>query len=166
MQNKTCCFFGHREITETEGLRHQVYLLTEKLILQNGVDTFIFGSKSRFNSLCYEQVSKLKRKYPFIKRIYARAEFLQIDETYKKYLLEHYEDTYCPPKVMGAGKAAYIERNRDMINKSRFCIVYFEENYAPKKRKSGTKAALEYAIRQNKKIFLLPNKETTLYTPT
>jgi len=70
-------------------------------------------------------------------------------------LLENYEDTYYPEKILGAGKAVYLERNIDMINKSYFCIIYCQEDYLPKGRKSGTKIALNYAIKKNKKIILL-----------
>ncbi|MBE6762059.1 MAG: DUF1273 domain-containing protein [Ruminococcaceae bacterium] len=41
-----------------------------------------------------------------------------------------------------------------MIDKSRFCIVYYDEENAPSTRKSGTKIALDYAIK---------NKSTLLY---
>ena len=152
----TCCFFGHKEINETEELKQQLYSIIENLILDYNVGTFLFGSKSRFNSLCYEQVSKIKEKYPHIKRIYVRAEFPQINETYKVYLLENYEDTYYPEKAVGAGRAVYVERNCTMINESRFCIVYCKEDYSPTNRKSGTKLALNYAIKKNKEIIILP----------
>ena len=39
-----------------------------------------------------------------------------------------------------------------MIEKSNFCIFYYRENKLPQKRKSGTKLALEYAIKKNKKV--------------
>ena len=58
--NNTCCFIGHRKINETEELRLKIFNTLEKLINENSVDTFFFGSKSRFNDLCYEIVSKLK----------------------------------------------------------------------------------------------------------
>ncbi|MBQ4081759.1 MAG: DUF1273 family protein [Clostridia bacterium] len=151
-----CCFLGHREINETEELKQRLYSVIEDLILKEKVDTFLFGSKSRFNGLCYETVSKIKEKYPNIKRIYVRAEFPNIDQNYKEYLLENYEDTYYPEKAIGAGRAAYVQRNYEMIEKSQFCVVYFCENNFPKNRKSGTKIALDYAVRKNKKIILLP----------
>ena len=156
MQETTCCFFGHREIDETEELKQQLYSIIENLILNYNVDTFLFGSKSRFNSLCYEQVTKIKEKYPHIKRVYVRAEFPQINESYKVYLLENYEDTYYPEKAEGAGKAVYVERNCTIINESHFCIVYCKEDYSPTNRKSGTKLALNYAIKKNKEIIILP----------
>mgnify|MGYP002771653648 FL=1 len=105
-------------------------------------------------------VTELKEKYPHIKRIYVRAEFPYIDDSYRNYLLERFEDTYYPEKMIDAGKAAYIERNYEMINKSKYCIVFYDENYVPPKRKhsrkdlieyqpqSGTKLAYEYAVKK------------------
>ena len=116
------------------------------------VDTFLFGSKSRFNSLCLELVTQIKEKYPHIKRVYVRAEYPYISDDYKNYLLESYEDTYFPEKLIGANKASYVERNYEMIDSSRFCIVYYDETYAPTICKSGTKIALNYAIKQGKKL--------------
>ena len=152
MCKKTCCFFGHRKINETEELKSKLIEIIEKLIVENSVDTFLFGSKSRFNSLCQETVTELKEKYPHIKRVYVRAENPYIDESYEAYLLESYEDTYFPKLVLGAGKASYVKRNYEMINKSHYCIVYYDEQNAPTTRKSGTKIALDYALKKGKRI--------------
>ncbi len=147
-----CCFFGHRTINETEKLKSKLYEIIEKLIVEKHVDTFLFGSKSRFNSLCQETVTKIKEKYPHIKRIYVRAEYPDINNQYTNYLLESYEDTYYPEHIIGSGRAAYVERNYEMINKSHYCIVYYDEDNATTTHKSGTKIALDYAINRCKKI--------------
>ena len=152
MKEHTCCFIGHRTINETEELKLMLCDIIEKLIVENSVDTFLFGSKSRFNKLCHELVTKIKEKYPHIKRVYVRAEYPDINEHYKNYLLESYEDTYYPEKIMNSGRAVYVERNYEMIDKSHFCIVYYDEQNAPKTRKSGTKIALDYAVKQGKQI--------------
>lgn len=152
MSKTTCCFFGHRTINETEELKTKLIKIIEKLIVENSVDTFLFGSKSRFNSLCLETVTELKQKYPHIKRIYVRAEFQFIDERYKNYLLKSYEDTYYPEKIVNSGRASYVKRNYEIIDKSHFCIVYYDEQNAPTTRKSGTKIAFDYAIRKRKNI--------------
>ena len=152
MKEKTCCFFGHRKINETEELKLKLIEIIEKLIVDEKVDTFLFGSKSRFNSLCLELVTEMKEKFPHIKRIYVRAEYPDINEHYKSYLLESYEDTYYPEKILNSGRAAYVERNYEMIDKSHFCIVYYDEPNAPTTRKSGTKTALDYAIKKEKQI--------------
>ena len=152
MKEKTCCFIGHREINETEQLKSKLIDIIENLIANENVDTFLFGSKSRFNSLCLELVTEIKEKYPHIKRIYVRAEYPNIDEQYTKYLMESYESTYYPESIINSGRAAYVKRNYEMINKSKFCIVYYDEQNVPSIRKSGTKIALDYAIIQGKKI--------------
>lgn len=146
-----CCFLGHRTIEVTKELRLKLYEIVEKLITKNSVDTFLFGSKSQFNSLCLETVTELKEKYPHIKRVYVRAEYPYIDEQYKSYLLESYEDTYYPEKILNSGKASYIERNYEMIDKSDFCIVYYQDD-SPTTHKSGTQIALNYAIKKEKQI--------------
>ena len=66
--------------------------------------------------------------------------------------------------MVDAGRAAYVERNYEMIDKSDYCVVYYDENYLPSERKkskkdlfsyqpkSGTKIAYEYAVKKKKKI--------------
>jgi len=154
MEKNTCCFFGHRTITETEELRTKLIKIVERLITDEKVDTFLFGSKSRFDSLCLEVVTKLKEKYPHVKRIYVRAEFPFINDDYLKYLLKSYDDTYYPEKLIGAGRAAYVKRNYEMINSSKYCIVYYDGFVAPVTRKSGTKIALDYAIEKCRDIIV------------
>ncbi|MBE6767642.1 MAG: DUF1273 domain-containing protein [Ruminococcaceae bacterium] len=155
-EKKTCCFLGHREIRETEVLRRSLQAAIEKLIVNENVDTFLLGSKSRFNDLCYEVVTKMKENHSHIKRIYVRAEFPYIDDGYKAYLLENYEDTYYPEKIIRSGRAAYVERNYEMVDKSHFCIVYYDEENTPTTRKSGAKIALEYAVKKKKEIIRFP----------
>ncbi len=152
MDNNICCFLGHRNINETEELKSKLREIIEWLIVEKHADTFLFGSKSRFNSLCVEMVGEIKRKYPYIKRVYVRAEYPLIGEQYKKYLLENYEDTYFSEKIRNAGRASYVERNYEMIDKSHYCVVYYEEQSLPTGRKSGTKIALDYAVKKSKNI--------------
>lgn len=148
----TCCFFGHKTIEESKSLKEKLYPVIENLIVREKVDTFLFGSKSPFDSLCLNIVTNLKEKHPHIKRVYVRAEYPIIDESYLAYLLESYDETYFPEKLLGAGKAVYVERNYEMIHKSHFCVVYYDNTYAPAKRKSGTKLAHAYAEKHNRVI--------------
>lgn len=131
----------------------------EDLIINKNVNTFLFGSKSQFDDLCYKVLTELKKIYPYIQRIYVRAEYPYINDSYRNYLLEYFEDTYYPPKIISSGKAVYIERNYEMINKCHYCIVYYDKTYAPydknsnnylttRKPKSGTKIAYDYAIKK------------------
>ena len=148
---------GNRTINETKELKSKLNEIIEKLITENYVDTFIFGSKRRLNDICLEEVTKIKEKYPHIKRVYVRAEYPNISDDYKSYLLESYEDTYYPESIIGSGRAVYVERNYEMIRNSHFCVFYYDESNAPTNRKSGTKIALDFAIKQGKEIILINN---------
>ena len=159
IKNRTCCFLGHRKINRSERMVSNLTDIIENLIVEEKIDTFLFGSKSEFNTLCLEVVAMLKKKYPYIKRIYVRAEFPYIDNNYKEYLLEFYEDTYYPKQILNAGKAVYIKRNYEMINNSSWCVTYYDENYMPFTRNdknaqsnSGTKIAYDYAMKKGIKI--------------
>ncbi len=152
LKEHTCCFFGHRKIMQSETLKDRLYNNTEKLIVENNISTFLFGSKSKFDDLCYEVVCELKEKYPHIQRIYVRAECPYISDDYKSYLLESYEDTYFPEKSVNAGKASYVERNQEMINNSSFCIVYYDESYQPPRRKNSKRDLLDYQPKSGTKI--------------
>lgn len=153
----TACFLGHRTINESEELKEKLRDTIEHLITVEKIDTFLFGSKSMFNTLCLKTVTQMKERYPHIKLIYVRAEYPFINDSYKEYLLKSYDDTYYPENILKAGNAVYIERNREMIKNSRFCIVYFDKNQSLKQKSSGTKIALEFAIKKKKSIIHLAN---------
>ena len=160
VKERTCSFFGHRKIAVTDELKARLCREIENLIINEKVDTFLFGSKSEFDSLCYDAVSEFKVKYPDIKRIYVRAAYADVDKSYTDYLLEYYEHTYFPEKIREAGRASYVERNREMIANSKFCVVYYDKNYLlPRKNgclpKSGTAAAYDFAVKNKNKIINL-----------
>jgi len=162
--DKACCFFGHRKIDKTPELIERITREIEILITEKTVSIFYFGSKSQFDDLCHKVVTKLKEKYPHIKRVYVRSAFQHIPDWYEDSLLQRYEDTYFPEYMENAGRASYVERNQEMINNSDFCIVYYDENYAPPRRrnskrdlfdyqpKSGTAVAYSYALKRGKNI--------------
>ena len=152
---RTCCFFGHRNTVETKELREKLRVIIEKLITEESVDTFLFGSKSRFNDLCHELVTKSKENHPHVKRIYVRAEYPEINDAYRAYLSKDYEETYFPKKLLKAGRAIYVERNREMLRKSDFCVICYDENRAPTTRRSGTGIALRYAVQQKKRVIMV-----------
>ena len=156
------CFIGHRTLERTEEIISSLKETVLKLI-KEGAIAFLFGSMSDFNSLSWEVVTELKKEYPFIKRIYVRATYPKIEVAYEKHLLEFYEETYYPESILNAGKTVYIQRNYEMINKSKFCIMYFDENYVPTMRnrktelsdhrpKSGTQIAHDFALKKHKMI--------------
>ena len=161
------CFIGHRSIERTNELEVRLKQTVEELI-KKVATTFLFVSKSEFDTLAWKIVTQLKIKYPFIKRVYVRSAFQYISSSYEEYLRSEYEQTYFPKSVQKAGKCAYIKRNYEMIDSCLFCVFYYNPNYLsplkkppkhsvnlPKRVNSGTKIAFNYAIKKQKEIINL-----------
>lgn len=144
-------FLGHRKIENHEKIRSITTAVIAKLIDQ-GADTFLFGSRSEFDSLCYEIVSDFKRSNPRLQRIYVRAEYEIISDEYTSYLLERFESTFFPKEVSNAGRAAYIKRNQVMIDLCDLAVIYYDKNYSPAKTHSGTARAVEYLLKRKKRF--------------
>lgn len=136
-------------------------------LLWQGVNHFIFGDHSDFNSLCYEIVTELKDEFPHIRRTHYRTDYPDADDYTMQFLLDGYEDSICPVGVAGAGRAAYVKRNQAMINDSDICVFYFDETYQLSRRrqsktslsdyqpKSGTRIAFDYANAHGKRVINL-----------
>lgn len=163
--SKSCSFIGHRKIEQTDKLEQKIKEIVEKLIVENNVSLFLFGSRSAFDDLCYKVVSNLKEKYPHIHRVNVRSNYEFLDGVYLELTLRHFEDSIYPKDCSGAGKVSYIKRNQAMIDASDYCIFYFNENYLPPMKKeskydihpvqpkSGTALAFKYAKQKKKVIF-------------
>lgn len=154
------CFIGHRTIDNKEEVKQSLEK-TIVALLGKGVNIFLFGSNSAFDELSLKVVTSLKSKYPFIKRVYVRSTFQHIDASYEQYLLELYDETYFPAKIEKAGKYSYVERNYELIDRSSYCVFYFNQDYvkylAKNNKSSGTKRAYDYAVKKNKNIINLYN---------
>ncbi len=144
-----CCFIGHKKVVNESNLKEKINNIVENLISNHNVEIFMFGSKSQFNDLSYSVITNLKNKYPHIARVYVRAEYPTITKEYENYLLQRYECTYYPKKIINSGKAVYVERNQIMIDKSDVCVIYYNENNLSN---NGTRTAYNYAKSKNKTI--------------
>ena len=171
-----CCFIGHRKIEKNDELKNKLKCVIEDLIVNKNVTTFLFGSKSEFDSLCHSIVCDLKEKYPNIKRVSytcgsescilerERERWEKIHSNFfrQKINLLCFDEEVEHKTKYYAGKAGYIERNNAMIDDSNYCIFYYDDNYLPPERKhskrcvltyqpnSGTKLAFDYAMKTNK----------------
>ena len=178
MEEKVCSFFGHRKIADSIALRQRIQSEIVKLIENYGVNVFLFGSRSDFDSLCHAIVTELKEKYPHIQRRAYTCRSgtctLEKERAYWEGIYSYFEKR--PVTLLGveeevehktkytSGRAGYVERNQAMINDSDYCIFYYDENYQPEMRKyskrsigyyqpkSGTALAYTYAKQKKKEI--------------
>ena len=176
MADKRCCFIGHRTSELTDELTELLKGTIRRLILEEGVCYFLFGSRSAFDDLCHNIVTEFQKEYPHIVRVaYTRCSEYAVKAEEKEKLerswasvlktnvkLKDYDAEVQSDRVYSAGKASYVERNQEMIDDSDFCIFYYNEEYLPPKRKrtnrdlttyqpkSGTRLAYEYAMQKVK----------------
>lgn len=175
------CFIGHRTVVDEEKIKNRIINVVLTLI-EKGANTFLFGSRSDFNSLCWEVVAELKEKYSNIKRVCYNAphetaftskeerencEQLFSQMTKRDVHFADYEQSVNSQKASNANKNAYIMRNQAMIDASDVCVFYYNKDYLPPMRKSvigylpdyqpksGTATAFAYATQKKKQIINL-----------
>ena len=152
------CFIGHRTVNNAEQVKIKLIDAISSLIAE-GADTFLFGSRSEFDSLCWEAVTALKEKYPHIKRVcytaphevvFTSKEEREQCEQFFSQMIKHevhytdYEEAINSQKAIKANKNAYIMRNQEMIDASDVCVFYYNKDYKPPIRKSSNKFLPDY----------------------
>ncbi len=160
---KSCSFFGHKDTLQTEELKQKVREMVERLIVEEGVDTFLFGSRSKFDELCHMVVTELKEKYPHIKRIAYLCKHeagclvgagMSLtkkikDITGREEVVLEYEEIKKSDRINSAGRACYVERNYWIIGDGDFAIISIKKNYLLSKSISGTMLVYKYALKKN-----------------
>lgn len=173
--SKSCCFIGHKEIEETDGLKIRLIRTIKILIKRYNVYRFLFGDRSKFNNLCLEIVWQLKQEFPNIKIIsypsndwYRGQEKENIEFIERIFKIKQIKyDDYIYLEYYG--KSTYVQRNEKLINDSDYCVFYFNPNYEPKiktckhslkvSRKSGTRIAFDFAIQRKREVINIYNNK-------
>ena len=116
--NKTCCFFGHREVTHN--IRDRLTAIIEKLITEDSVTEFYVGNQGQFDNMVYSVLKELKAKYPQIRYTVVLA--YMPDEHFQEV---YGEDTLFPDGMENVPKKFAISKRNDwMIQQSCFAVCY------------------------------------------
>ena len=117
-KEKTCCFFGHREVTHN--IRDKLTSIIEKLITEDGVIDFYVGNQGQFDWMVYSVLKELKAKYPQIRYTVVLA--YMPDEHIKEL---YGEDTLFPDGMENVPKKFAISKWNDwMIQQSDVVVCY------------------------------------------
>lgn len=117
-KNKTCCFFGHREVIHN--IRPKLTEIIEKLIFDEGVRDFYVGHQGQFDSMVYSVLKELKARYPQIRYtvVLAYMPDEHIKELYGK-------DTLFPDGLETVPKRFAISKRNDwMLKHSDIAVCY------------------------------------------
>ena len=137
-KNKTCCFFGHREVTHN--IREKLTAIIESLITEDNVTEFYVGHQGQFDNMAYSVLKELKSNYQHIRYTVVLAYMPD------SYIKEVYgEDTLFPNGMESVPRRFAISKRNDwMIQHSDYavCYVYKITGGAAKFREKAEKKGL------------------------
>lgn len=152
-KTKTCCFFGHRNIIRENFIIKTIKPLIIEKINDNYLN-FIVGTHGQFDLLVYEILKELKRTFKkiTISRVFTNLSILNKEKNFYKenILLYDIENIHYKKRI--------IYSNECMINDSDLIICYVNNQ----QKNSGAKKSLNYAIKKNKLIINLFDKNELL----
>ena len=153
MREKTCCFTGHRDIAKSDVelvmKRTEAYI---KALAQRGVRFFGVGGALGYDALTAKLLFRLREtELPGVKVILV-------------YPFDGYTDRWTPDQKADAllmrgrydkivkisdkpGKAAYLQRDRHLVDGSAHCICYCARS------SGGTAYTVRYALNQGLHVF-------------
>lgn len=151
---KVCCFTGHRSIdindraAVTAALRR---VLPE--LIQQGVKLFKTGGAVGFDTLCAEEILRIKKNFPEVKlHIYVpcldQSKFFTAEQ--KEVYLRHINSAdkiFCISQSYQSG--CMQKRNRALVDGSDFCVSYLRKN------SGGTAYTVSYAEKNGVKVIRL-----------
>jgi len=145
-----CCFFGHRNIfADIEpALSREV----ERLITDEGVDTFYFGGYGDFDWMASGVLKEMKEKYPHIDISLILAYMPGKKDEYDD-IPKHYDTLFPEGLEEGPRRFAISKRNKWIVENSDYIIAYVRSGYG------GAYDALKLAARRKKVIINLADSD-------
>jgi len=144
---KICSVFGHSTIEITKELESKLFE-TFKELIEKGCENFYFGGFGMFDALCWKIVTKLKEKYPHIKRTFCLYDprHQRISKRPKSLKTENYEEFIYLDLEFDWWYQRIYYRNCAIVDRSD--IVFF---YVTQKENSGAYKIFSYAKKMKKK---------------
>ena len=157
MRSKTCCFTGHRILSESKNeVKEKLRCVVEELI-KKGVCYFGNGGALGFDTLAAQTILDLKEQYPHIKLIMVLPCMDQTkmwktnDVKMYEYILSQADKITYEAELYYDG--CMLDRNRRLVDNSGYCVCYYNG-----KKRSGTAFTVNYANKQGLKIINIAEK--------
>ena len=138
----TCCFFGHKDTPSS--VYDKLKEVVEKLIVEDGVTSFLVGNQGHFDGLVLSALRHLKMKYPHINYNVVLAYMPAEKEEWNPY---EFGETMLPEGIESVHPRYAISwRNKWMVNESDMVICYITHGWG------GAAKYAELANKHNKTI--------------
>ena len=160
---KSIAFFGHRQIFN-ESLIREKFFETLKYIIPQGFSRLLIGCHGDFDKLALSTCLRYKKNIDpniQINVVLTSFSFLKKDDFgYSR--VDFYKDKHCETIFYDIEEVHFKNRisfsNKKMVDNCDLIICYVDMN----SYRSGAKTAINYAIKQNKTVINLFNKEDKL----
>ena len=152
MEIFTVAFFGHRYIDNPFRIEERLEEHIYRLLAEKEYVDFLVGRDGEFDQFASSAVLRVRKRYRddnsslILVLPYARAEYLNNEETYHNYYSEveiSYEASKAHPK------AAIQIRNREMVDRANLILCCIE------REQGGAWQTIQYAIKQGKTVINL-----------
>jgi len=156
LKDKTCCFTGHRDISNSilPQLRSQINKVVTALI-ESGICFFGAGGAIGFDTLAAETVLNLRDKYPHVKLILVLPCPEQADRWSREAMLRYEQIKKSADKIVYTSECytsdCMFRRNRHLVDGSSVCISYCTRNIG------GTAYTVRYALQCGLRVISLSN---------
>ena len=90
-------FIEPKEYTRTAAIAEVLQDVITRLVVKDGACIFLFSNAVQFDHDCYEIVSKLKKRYPYIERHYYHGS-CDYDKGYVDWMSDFYDNVHFPAK--------------------------------------------------------------------
>ena len=138
----TCCFFGHKDTPSS--VYDKLKEVVEKLIVEDGVTSFLVGNQGHFDSLVLSALRRLKEMYPHINYNVVLAYMPAEKEEWNPY---KFGETMLPEGIESVHTRYAISwRNKWMVNESDVIVAYITHSWG------GAAKYVELAQRKGKTI--------------
>ncbi len=148
----TIAFFGHRYIPDPFRFEAQLEELLCHILSEQSYVDFLVGENGDFDRYASSVIHRVRQKYKernsdhTLVLPYLTAKYQNNTEYYERY----YSDIIVSVRAAEAHpKAAITLRNREMVDRADLIICYVEYD------SGGAWKAMNYALRQNKKVINL-----------
>ena len=158
IQERCCCFTGHRLLSRGERLALAPLLREEILrLLAEGVDTFLAGGALGFDTLAAQTVLGLRGEIPEVHLVLVLP-CLDQDRLWKpgeialyREMMRRADEVIYTDDLYS--REAMLARNRYLVDRSDTCLCYLRDT-----RRGGTAYTVGYARRVGKTVINLAEK--------
>lgn len=154
MKSRTCCFTGHRHLSENQ--KKEIAERLERAVvslIHSGYLYFGAGGALGFDTLCAKTILRLRQSYPGIKLILVLPCVSQADRWRPEDKAVYREIMEQADKVVYTSQEytrdCMFKRNRHLVDNSSVCICY------QTKETGGTAYTVEYARKHGLRIINL-----------